>query len=404
MRTRKDIVIIGAGPTGLGLAASLANTNLKIVILDKLPVRALQYPDYDGREIALNTPTINCLKRLNAWDKINPEFIFPIKQAKVLSGGSSYALDFNDKGALLGYLVSNHLIKKALYEVVCSYSNIEVITDTTVEDIQEGHRTRTVYLSNQSVIEASLVVAADNRFSESRRKLGIPSDAHDFSKVMILCKIEHERPHHHCAFEYFDTDKVVAFLPMSSHASSLVMTVSPDKVGYIKSLNDQQLISNLANQFEKQFGTIQTVGQRFFYPLVGVYSQRFVDERFALIGDAAVGMHPVTAHGFNLGLKGSESLANAIRWALAQNKDIGSIEILERYQSEHRHATKLMYHGTNLIVSLFTTNTVFAQLLSQCTLRLANHDLLPFKRIIMDYLSGRTSPITSLIEKVRLCF
>lgn len=404
MRTKKDIVIIGAGPTGLSLAASLANTNLKIVILDKLPVGSLQCPDYDGREIALTTPTINCLERLNAWNKINPEFIFPIKQAKVLSGGSSYALNFNDTDTLLGYLVSNHLIRKALYEVVCSYSNIEVLTDTTVEDIQEHHSTRTVYLSNQSVIEAPLVVAADNRFSESRRKVGIPSNAHDFSNVMILCKIEHEKHHHHCAFEYFNTDKVVAFLPMSSHASSLVMTVSPDKANHIKSLNEQQFTSKLSNQFEKQFGKIKTVGQRFFYPLVGVYSQRFVDKRFALIGDAAVGMHPVTAHGFNLGLKGAESLANEIRWALAQNKDIGSTEILERYQSEHRRATKLMYHGTNCVVNLFTTNTFFAQLLSQCTLRLVNHDLLPFKRIIMDYLAGQASPITSLIEKVGSCF
>ncbi|MCW8398992.1 5-demethoxyubiquinol-8 5-hydroxylase UbiM [Legionella sp. PATHC038] len=404
MHIKKDIAIIGAGPTGLSLAASLAHTSLKIVLLDKLPVESLQNPDYDGREIALTVPTINSLKKLNAWDKINSEFIFPIKQAKVLSGGESYALNFNDAGTLLGYLVSNHLIRKALYEAVCSYSNIEVMPDTAVDAIQEHQSTRSVHLSNQSVIEATLVIAADNRFSESRRKVGIASNTRDFSKVMILCKIEHEREHHHCAYEYFNTDKVVAFLPMSPHASSLVLTVSPDKANYIKRLNEQQFISNLANQFEQQFGKIKAVGQRFFYPLVGVYSQRFIEKRFALIGDAAVGMHPVTAHGFNLGLKGAESLAKEICWAVAQNKDIGSKEILERYQAEHRQATKLMYHGTNWIVSLFTNDTLFAQLLSQCTLRLANQDLLPFKGIIMDYLAGRASPITSLIEKVGSCF
>ena len=404
MRIKKDIVIIGAGPTGLCLAASLVNTGLNIVIVDQLPIETIQCPDYDGREIALTFPAINCLKKLTIWDRINSALIFPIKQAKVLSGRSSYALSFNDAPTILGHLVSNHLIRQASYEVVSSYSNIEFMTGITVDDIQDSHNTRLVYLSDNSIIEASLVVAADNRFSESRRRVGIPSNAHDFSKVMILCKIEHEKPHHHCAFEYFNTDKVVAFLPMSSHASSLVMTVSPDKVKHIMNLDEQQFISSLSSQFEKQFGQIQLVGKRFSYPLVGVYSKRFIENRFALIGDAAVGMHPVTAHGFNLGLHGVELLANEIQKALAKNNDIGSKAVLENYQSKHRDATKLMYLGTNWIVNLFTTDIVGAQLFSQFTLRFVNQDLLPFKRMIVDHLAGRASPITSLIEKVVSCF
>ncbi|KTC81136.1 hypothetical protein Lche_3156 [Legionella cherrii] len=37
MHIKKDIVTIGAGPTGLSLAASLAHTSLLIVLIDKLP-------------------------------------------------------------------------------------------------------------------------------------------------------------------------------------------------------------------------------------------------------------------------------------------------------------------------------------------------------------------------------
>ena len=37
---------------------------------------------------------------------------------------------------------------------------------------------------------------------------------------------------------------------------------------------------------------------------------KFFKKRLVLIGDAAVGMHPVTAQGFNLNLKGIEILYN----------------------------------------------------------------------------------------------
>ena len=36
---KKDIVIIGAGPSGLSLACSLAETNLKIMIIENQPIK-----------------------------------------------------------------------------------------------------------------------------------------------------------------------------------------------------------------------------------------------------------------------------------------------------------------------------------------------------------------------------
>ena len=50
---KRDIVIIGAGPAGLSLACSLADTNLKITVIEKQSVKHLSSPSYDGREIAL---------------------------------------------------------------------------------------------------------------------------------------------------------------------------------------------------------------------------------------------------------------------------------------------------------------------------------------------------------------
>ena len=66
------------------------------------------------------------------------------------------------------------------------------------------------------------------------------------------------------------------------------------------------------------------------YPLVGVYARRFVARRFALAGDAAVGMHPVTAHGFNLGLDSVARLTDMARQAVRCGGDLGCAEGLAR--------------------------------------------------------------------------
>jgi 2-polyprenyl-6-methoxyphenol hydroxylase-like FAD-dependent oxidoreductase len=87
---------------------------------------------------------------------------------------------------------------------------------------------------------------------------------------------------------------------------------------------------------------------------VAVYAHAFAAPRFALVGDAAVGMHPVTAHGYNLGLYSVEALAAKLAAARGAGRDPGSVEVLERYAREHRRVSLPIYHGTNAIVRLFT--------------------------------------------------
>ena len=62
-----------------------------------------------------------------------------------------------------------------------------------------------------------------------------------------------------------------------------------------------------------------------------VYANSFIAPRFAAIGDAAVGMHPVTAHGFNFGLLSITTLMNCVQKAQKRNKDIGAPQVLGEY-------------------------------------------------------------------------
>ena len=88
-----DIVIVGAGPIGLALACGLANTKLKLAIIDKQSKVIITNPKIDGREIALTHNSVKILKELGVWSNIPKKLISVIKEARVLNGSSPYFLD-----------------------------------------------------------------------------------------------------------------------------------------------------------------------------------------------------------------------------------------------------------------------------------------------------------------------
>ena len=101
-------------------------------------------------------------------------------------------------------------------------------------------------------------------------------------------------------------------------------------------------------------------------------------------------MHPVTAHGYNLGLSGQDILAREIIGAASRDGDIGATTLLQRYQRKHMQTTRPMFHGTNEIVRFFTDDRAPAKLARKIALRLADR-LPPIKRLIQNKLTETTN-------------
>jgi ubiquinone biosynthesis UbiH/UbiF/VisC/COQ6 family hydroxylase len=385
-----DVIIIGAGPAGLSFACSLADTGLNIAIIEKSSKKSLANPVYDGRDIALTHLSVKLLKQLGAWSRIPSDCISPIKEARVLDGTSPYFLHFDHRKVCndaLGYLVSNHLIRKSLYEQVETLSNVKLIADAAVTSINTDSAGVSVMLSNGETIEAALIAAADSRFSETRRMVGISAAMRDFGQIVIVCRMKHEKPHHDIAYECFHYGRTLAVLPLTGNHSSIVITAPTDRCNEILNMSEVNFSEDISHQFKHRLGKMELLGERYPYPLVAVHADNFISTRFALIGDAAVGMHPVTAHGFNLGIKGQDTLTKEIKSALKKNMDIGSSTVLEDYQSKHRRVTHPLYLGTNGIVRLYNNNKLTARIMRKTMLRLGNN-IWPIKRAIMNKLTA----------------
>ncbi len=384
-----DIVIIGGGPVGLSFACSMIKSKLKVLLVEKAPLVAIANPKVDGREIALTHQSRKVLNELGVWSLIDQDEVSPLKEAKVFDGDSPSLLSFNtNKSSIdaLGYLVPNQLIRKALFERATHADNIEIINEVSVEDVSTSSGHAKIELSNGRTIESKLVVAADSRFSAIRRKMGIPSLMRDFSKVMITTRMTHEKPHNHVALECFNYGHTLALLPMNGDVSSVVLTVPANKADEMLGLNEDDFNALAAKGFNNRLGAMNQIGERHSYPLVGVHAQRFKANRFALIGDAAVGMHPVTAHGFNLGLRGQNILAESVYEALEKGGDIGASAVLTRFEKKQINLTRLMFFGTNGIVALFTNDDAIAKQVRRFVLKFADK-FPPVKALITQHLT-----------------
>ena len=370
-----DIVVVGAGPAGLAFACGLANSKTKVVIVDRLSKEVLANPKIDGREIALTHHSVKILNELGVWCHIPTKLISVIKEARVLNGSSPYFLDFDHREIekeCLGYLIPNYLIKKNLYKRLQNISNVKWINKVECVSIETNKNYSSILLSNRKKIKASLVVAADSRFSKTRSKMGISTFIRDFDKNMIVCRMKHEKPHENIAYEFFRYTQTQASLPYIKNQSSIVTTAPKDTTSTLMKISKKKFNKEIQENFNNFFGKMELIGKRYSYPMVTTYAKKFIADRFALIGDAAVGMHPVTAHGFNLNLKGIEILIKEIKSAIKCKIDIGLPSVLQNYQSRLRRVATPLYLTTNGIVNLYTNNTFPAKLARPFLLRFIN--------------------------------
>jgi ubiquinone biosynthesis UbiH/UbiF/VisC/COQ6 family hydroxylase len=235
--------------------------------------------------------------------------------------------------------------------------------------------------------------------------MGIGTNVENFGKNILLAQMDIEHPHNHIAYECFHYGYTLAILPLLNNQCSIVMTLQPNEATTFMNMPSDQFSSEIEQRFSHKYGKMHLAGERRTYPLTSVYANKFVLPSFALLGDAAVGMHPVTAHGFNFGVQGQHNLAHEIIKAHELGLHIGSINVLKTYEQSHRVLTKPLYLATNSIVKLFTNDSPIARHARDFLLKAANYAF-PIKNILVSNITkeGATKrsfpPVDFLLKKI----
>jgi len=387
-REMLDVAIVGGGPVGLCLARALDALGLQVTVFESSSRATLADPAPDGREIALTHASRSLLESLGIWSRIPSSVVSPLKDAMVFDGDSPTPMKISHRDGgrdCLGFLVANQYIKKAAFETVVEDTAADIEFDAFVETTTVRDDHRELVLKDGRVLQARLVVAADSRFSNLRRIAGIGSRMRDYGRSMLLAKMAIDEDHEHIASEWFGYDRNLAFLPLNGRQGSAVITLAHEKAERLAAMEEAQFNEAVRDLYQGRFGDMKLKGERHLYPLIGVWPDRLVDDHLAVMGDAAVGMHPVTAHGFNLGLRGVDLLQDEL--SKVERLDIANPKSLAAYQRRHRLVSLPLYLATSAIVGLYTDASGPAKLVRRTFLRIAN-GLQPFRRAVARQLTG----------------
>ncbi|MEN1727141.1 MAG: 5-demethoxyubiquinol-8 5-hydroxylase UbiM [Pseudomonadota bacterium] len=388
-----DILIVGAGPVGLALSLSLRGQGLRVGLVERQSEVQLESPAYDGRETALSMRSLDILKDLGAWRHLDASEISPLRSAEVTDSHRDAVLHFDPNAVgedKLGCFVANSNLRRALFSEHQQHGEAELFNEADMVDLRCGRWGGSVVLADRRMLSADLIVAADNRFSRARQLAGIGALKHDYRKTMVISKVELEQPHDQTAWERFLPEGSFALLPLNDQQASIVQTLDATEAERVMALNVEDYLAEANGRIQQRFGAMRSLSKRFTCPLMGVYAHQFTRPGVALAGDAAVGMHPMTAHGFNLGLQGQALLAGEIGNALQAGRDVADPAALSTYQRKHRLLSAGMFFSTTMLAELYATDQLPARMLRGALFD-AGRALSPARRFIMRTL---TQPLT----------
>lgn len=361
-----DMLVVGGGYVGLAAAVAVkqAAPHLQIEIVEAAPQDAWKK---DGRASAIIAAAAKMLEVFGIWDEILPE-AQPITKMIVTDSRTSdpvrpVFLTFDgevhagntEEGRPFAHMIPNVTMVGAL-RGACERLGIPIRHGLTATALKTGETNIAVTLSDGSILEARLLVACDGVRSRLRDMAGIKTVSWDYGQSGIVTTVEHERPHNGCAEEHFLPSGPFAILPLKNNRSSLVWTERTADANRLVAADDLVFEEELERRFGHKLGSLHALGDRRSFPLGLTLARDFVAPRLALAGDAAHGIHPISGQGLNLGYKDVAALAETVVEADRLGLDIGSINILERYQTWRRFDTFRMGVTTDVLNRLFSND------------------------------------------------
>jgi len=358
-----DVLVAGGGYVGLSLAVAVkqAAPHLAVEVVDGAPEAAWQR---DDRAFAIVAAARNLLTVLGVWAEAAPE-AEPIRRMVITDSRTAdpvrpVFLTFEgtgsgDDGEPFAHMVPNRAITGGLLRRAEALG-IPVRWSTSAVGFATGQHATTVDLSGGTARRTRLLVACDGVRSKLRDIAGIRTVRFDYGQSGIVTTVEHERPHEGTAEEHFLPAGPFATLPLSGNRSSLVWTERTEDARRLVESDDLVFEEELERRFGHKLGALKVAGGRRAFPLGLTLARAFVAPRFALAGDAAHGIHPISGQGLNLGFKDVAALAETIVEADRLGLDIGALSVLERYEQWRRFDTVRMGVTTDVLNRLFSND------------------------------------------------
>ena len=400
-----QIIIVGGGMVGSALAASLANTDISIALIEpnaaqhppeqklsseKLLSEKISCAEYDTRVSAITAQSEALLTKLGIWQAISEQRKSPYQGMTVWDAEGTGEVNFNANELhvpCLGTIVENREIVWALQNAVEQAHNITVIRDCVSHiDNQDEHGQTPVFLASGNTLKTELLVGADGALSRIKQWGEFANCEWDYQHHAIVATIEVEQSHQLTAWQRFRPEGPLAFLPLGSHndkTCSIVWSTNEEECQQLLALDDEAFCQQLGLDFEQRLGQVLNVGPRAAFPLRQRHAKNYVVSGIALIGDAAHTIHPLAGQGVNLGFKDVIALSEELLRANKAKLSLGDLNVLQRYERRRQGDNLLMMGAMEGFKRLFAAEQPLIRLLRNEGMRLFNRASAVKQHVVM---------------------
>lgn len=361
-----DVIILGGGLVGLSLALALDRHGLATIVVDPADPATQIAPAYDGRATAVSSSSWHMLEAIGVAERLEGRTC-PIRAIRVSDGLKPGGILFDAEddpgsgsgaGDPLGTMVENRLLRAALRDAAREAEHIQLLMPARPgETVRDDNGVR-VALDDGRLLAAPLLVAAEGRNSPMREAAGIPLARWAYDHVAIVATIAHEKPHGETAYEIFYPDGPFAILPMLAEddgvsRSAIVWSVKARDSEAMLGLPERALAHEIEKRMGGFLGAVTLAGPRWNYPLGFHHAARITDQRLALVGDAAHGIHPIAGQGLNLGFRDAAALAEVLVEGARLGLDPGDAQLLGRYERWRSLDTFMVAMATDSLTRLY---------------------------------------------------
>lgn len=398
-----DVVILGGGLVGMTLAIGLAKAGITSVVADSSDPATQTADGFDGRASAISTASWNLYTHLGLAETLEP-LGCPIASIAVTDGMKPGRLDFQPgpEDGTLGRMFANRDLRIAMYALAAKEHAITFLPNAHVTTRERGDHGVAATLADGRTLAGRLLVGAEGRASPTRDDAGFTPAKWKYGHRAIIAGLAHEKSHGNVAWEIFYPAGPFALLPLlddaeGRHRSALVWTVAENDAAGVLALPDGAFVSAVQARMGSMFGKLTLTSARSSWPLNFHHTARMVDQRLALVGDAAHGVHPIAGQGLNVGLRDVAALIEVLTDGMRLGLDPGDAQVLARYDRWRAADTFMVAAATDVLTRLFGVPGRLPSALRR--LGMAGVQRVPaLKRFFMEEARGMSGTLPSLLQ------
>jgi 2-polyprenyl-6-methoxyphenol hydroxylase-like FAD-dependent oxidoreductase len=363
--THTKVLIVGAGPSGLMMAAQLLRNGVQPVIID-----TRQGPTDESKALAVQARSLEIYRQMGVIDRA------------VENGKQALGVVFNENGKQVAALAldnvgdgqtpfpyillyqqskNERLLLDYLTVNCCPVyweTSLTALTQTATQvevKLQSGDRL--------TKLTCDWVVGADGAHSVVRKQSQIPFNGETYGHNFYLADVELENAelNDSKAHLYLAKKGFSAFFPMPEANRYRALGNLPDELSNKEGLKVEDILPGL----DKTSGLSIKITETYWFTTYRLHhrmADNFRAQRCFLVGDAAHIHSPVGGQGMNTGLQDAYNLG----WKLAgvANGQLNE-KILDSYAAERMPVAKRLLSTTDKAFTIIMSDSWFAGLLKR---------------------------------------